>query len=80
MVKVSTYQTRSETWWTLNKGPVGYLPVEIVRFDPQAIDTLSAAPSRTADLSVMVTGQSIFVEGDQGSHEVTFEVLQNLPE
>jgi len=71
---------RSEVWRNQHKGKFGYLPVEVVRFDPEAINLISASPARTVDLSVMITGQSLFVEGDMGSHEIAFEVLQNLPE
>lgn len=80
VVKVYTYQTRSDVWWSQNQGKLGYLPAEIVRFDPESIDQLSANPTRTADMSVMITGQSLFVEGDMGSFEVTYDVLQALPE
>ncbi|MCF7361602.1 MULTISPECIES: YaeQ family protein [Vibrio] len=80
VVKVYTYQVRSDIWWNQHKGKFGYLPVEVVRFDPEAINLISASPARTVDLSVMITGQSLFVEGDMGSHEIAFEVLQNLPE
>ncbi len=80
VVKVYTYQTRSDIWWTQNQGKLGYLPAEIVRFDPDSIDQLSVNPPRTADLSVMITGYSLFVEGDLGSCEVTYDVLQALPE
>jgi len=80
VVKIYTYQTRSDIWWQQNQGKLGYLSVEIVRFDPEAIDHISQSPSRTADLSVMITGHSLFIEGDMGSHEITYDVLQSLPE
>jgi len=75
-VKVYTYQIRSDIWWAQNKGKLGYLPVEIVRFDPASIEALANNQTRTAGLSVMVTGQSLFIESDNGSYEVTFETLQ----
>jgi len=79
-VKVYTYQTRSDIWWSQNQGKFGYLPAEVVRFDPDAISQLSSAPLRTSDLSVMISGSSIFVEGDMGSYEITYNTLQNQPE
>ncbi len=80
VVKIYTYQVRSDIWWTQNKGKLGYLPLEIARFEPEAISQLASAPSRTADLSVMITGQSLFVEGDMGSNEITYDILQSLPD
>lgn len=80
VVKVYTYQEKSDIWWQQNKGKLSYHSAEIVRFDPQAISTLAANPKRTVDLSVMITGHTLFVEGDLNSHEINFDILQSLPD
>lgn len=80
VTKVYTYQVKSDIWWQQNKGKLSYHQAEIVRFDPQVISALAAEPKRTMDLSVMISGHSLFVEGDLGSHELSFDVLQSLPE
>ena len=76
-VRVFSFNTKSNVWWEQNKGKFGYLKAHIVRLDNDGIEQLAAMTERTMDLSVMLTGNSAFVNSDTQSAEVTWEELQS---
>ncbi|GAL33436.1 YaeQ protein [Vibrio maritimus] len=75
--KVYSFNTKSDVWWQQNQGKFGYLDASIYRFDNESIESLSELVTRTMDLSVMITGTSLFVDAEGGSVEVTVEELQD---
>ena len=76
-VRVFSFNTKSNVWWEQNKGKFGYLKAQIVRLDNDGIEQLAAMTQRTMDLSVMLSGNSAFVNSDTQSAEVTWEELQS---
>ena len=76
-VSVFSFNTKSNVWWEQNKGKFGYLKAQIVRLDNDGIEQLAAMTQRTMDLSVMLSGNSAFVNSDTQSAEVTWEELQS---
>ncbi|BCL72512.1 conserved hypothetical protein [Vibrio nigripulchritudo SFn27] len=75
-VHVYSFNTKSNVWWEQNQGKFGMLDATITRFDWEGIDALSELVTRTMDLSVMLTGNSVFVTADNGDCEITWETLQ----
>ncbi|WP_047047296.1 YaeQ family protein [Vibrio mexicanus] len=75
-VKVYSFNSKSNVWWEQNKGKFGYHKADIYRFDHQSIEQLASMVERGMELSVMITGNSLFVDGANGSCEVTWEELQ----
>ncbi len=75
-VMVYSFNTKTDVWWEQNKGKMGFLNADIYRLDPEAIENLCNLISRTMDLSVMVTGNSVFIDSDNGSVEVPWQELQ----
>lgn len=76
-VRVFSFNTKSNVWWEQNKGKFGYLKAQIVRLDNAGIEQLSEMTQRTMDLSVMLSGNSAFINSDTQSAEVTWEELQS---
>ncbi|MEF1230540.1 YaeQ family protein, partial [Vibrio fortis] len=76
-VKVFSFNTKSNVWWEQNRGKFGYLDAQIVRLSNEGIEQMAEMTERTMDLSVMLTGNSAFVNSDTKSAEVTWEELQS---
>ncbi|MDK9759719.1 YaeQ family protein, partial [Vibrio sp. D173a] len=76
-VKVFSFNTKSNVWWEQNRGKFGYLNAQIVRLSNEGIEQMAEMTERTMDLSVMLTGNSAFVNSDTKSAEVTWEELQS---
>ncbi|WP_394251480.1 YaeQ family protein [Vibrio profundi] len=75
-VKVYSFNTKSNVWWEQNKGKFGYLNAQITRLNNEGIEQMAGMIERTMDLSVMLTGNSAFVNSDTQSCEITWEELQ----
>lgn len=75
-VDVFSFNSKSEVWWEQSKNKAHQYNANIYRLDSQAIETLAATVTRTMDLSVMISGNSLFIDTDQGSFEITLDTLQ----
>ncbi|MGD8110875.1 YaeQ family protein [Vibrio sp. TRT 17S01] len=76
-VKVYSFNSKSNVWWEQTKNKVTQYPVEIVRFPWEPIEELANNLVRTMELSIMLTGTSLFIDSDSGSTEVCWETLQS---
>lgn len=74
-VKVIAFNSKSDVWWDQIKNKVHQYDASIYRFNWEGIEALSNVVQRTMDLSVMIAGESLFVDCDQGSFEVALETL-----
>ncbi|KII76180.1 YaeQ family protein [Vibrio renipiscarius] len=75
-VQIYAFNSKADVWWKQSQGKLRTLPATIHCFDSDAIDALAANVERGMELSVMITGNSLFIDG-KTSHEVTWETLQN---
>lgn len=75
-VDVFSFNSKSEVWWEQSKNKAHQYNANIYRLDSQAIEALAATVTRTMDLSVMIAGNSLFIDTDQGSFEITLDTLQ----
>ncbi|ELI5389487.1 YaeQ family protein [Vibrio parahaemolyticus] len=76
-VKVYTYNTKAPVWWEKMSGKFSMLPVSVESFDYDAIDMICQHLDRGTNLSVMITGTSIFVDVNDLHVEVTVKELQS---
>lgn len=76
-VKVYSYNTKAPIWWEKVSGKFSMLPVNVECFDYDAIDTICQHLDRGANLSVMISGTSIFVDTNDQHVEVTVKELQS---
>ncbi|USD66786.1 YaeQ family protein [Vibrio sp. SCSIO 43136] len=75
-VRVYSFNSKSDVWWNQNQGKFSMHAASVTRFDSEAIETLAQYVTRTMDMSVMLTGNSIFVNTEQGDCEVSWETLK----
>ncbi|PNQ54662.1 YaeQ family protein [Vibrio sagamiensis] len=75
-VKVYTYNTKATVWWEKNAGKLNMLPVDVFSFDYDTIDTVSQHLVRGTNLSIMISGSSIFVDINEQHIELIVKELQ----
>ena len=75
-VKVYTFNTKSDVWWSQGEAKFSRLNASIYRFPWDKIEELAKLVKRTMDLSITITGDSAYVAGDSGEIEVSWEILQ----
>lgn len=71
-VKVYSFNSKSDVWWTQSQDQFEALDASFYRFDWELIKTLASFVERTMNLSVMLTGNSAYVTFDDESCEVTW--------
>lgn len=77
LVRVYSFNSKSDVWWEQGKSKFGMLKAEIFRLNHLEIERLTELLTRTMDMSVTITGQSAFVASDNGEVEVNWEILQS---
>ncbi len=75
-VKVYSFNSKSETWWSQGQAKFNTLPAAFYRFDHTEIEAFAELLERTLDLSVTVTGDSAYIAGDGGEVEVHWQELK----
>ena len=76
-VIVYSFNSKSDVWWEQSKNKAHQYPASIYRLDADAVEALANVVARTMDLSVMITGDSLFIDCEQGSFEVAVTTLQH---
>jgi len=75
LVKVYSFNSKSDVWWEQSKAKFEQLSAIIYRFNWSEIKIFAAMTQRTMALSFMITGNSAYITlGDQQC-EVTWEQL-----
>ena len=77
-VKVYSFNAKSDVWWQQLQDKVKGFNVSVYRFDWAALQDLSITIQRTMDMSVTISGQSIYVSSDQGENEIAWQILQEV--
>ena len=77
-VKVYSFNTKSDVWWSQNESKFTSLKASYYRFPWDSIEALTGLVKRTMDLSVTITGDSAYIAGDNGEVEVSWEVLHTV--
>ncbi len=76
-VKVYSFNSKSDVWWSQGQTKFSRLKASFFRFDWPGIQTLAGLVERTMDLSVTITGDSAYVATGLGECEVSWETLQD---
>lgn len=74
-VKVYSFNSKSDVWWSQEQNKLCALDISVYRFPWEDIQQLAALLSRTINMSVTITGDSIFVNSENGDSEVSWEIL-----
>jgi uncharacterized protein YaeQ len=75
-VKVYSFNSKSDTWWSQGQAELKDLPVSVFQFQWRSIQALAALVKRTMALSVTITGDTAYVATESGDCEVSCTPLQ----
>lgn len=73
--QIVSFNTKSDVWWKQNESKMATLPVTVLQLAYSGISELSQLVSRTMDLSVMISGQTIFVTAGDKNCEIEWKEL-----
>lgn len=76
-VRVYCFNNKAPTWWQQNESELSSLEVNVYRFDWEQVQALAAISDRGMELSVTLSGDSIFVATELGECELLLETLQD---
>ena len=76
-VKVYSFNSKSDVWWSQNVNKFAQLDASFYRFLWEEVEALTALVNRTMDLSVTITGDSAYVASDHGEVEIHWEALKS---
>ncbi len=75
-VKVFTFNSKSDVWWQQEQPKLSTLPIEVMQFPWEAMQTMASFVERTMALSITVSEGSLFVSLEKGEVEVVCKVLK----
>ena len=76
-VDIFSFTSKSDVWWEQTKNKSHQYDAHIYRLSSEGIEALSEVIQRGMDLSIMISGTSVFVDCDNGSFEIQIETLQS---
>ena len=76
-VDIFSFTSKSDVWWEQTKNKSYQYDANIFRLSNEGIQALSSVIERGMDISVMISGTSIFIDCVSGSFEVQIETLQS---
>jgi len=75
-VKIYCFNTKSDVWWKQIKEKMTQLKVSVFRFDWDNLKTLASFAQRTMEISISITGDSLYISTESGECEVNCTTLQ----
>lgn len=77
-VRIYGFNSKAPTWWQQNEKQLGDLNANVYRFLWEQVQALAAIVDRGMDLSITISGDSIYVASEMGECELVLEPLQEL--
>ncbi|WP_375748562.1 YaeQ family protein [Vibrio sp. HN007] len=77
-VSIYSFNRKGDIWWQQSKSKLDFNNVSLFQFSPDAIQQLSTMVTRTSELSVMISGNSLFVSTSSGECEVEVVTLKGM--
>lgn len=75
-VKVYCFNSKQDVWWAQSQKKFHLLPVSVFAFDWESVLSLSNLVTRTMDMSINISDDSIYVSAEQDSCEVKITTLK----
>ena len=76
-VYIYTFNTKSPVWWQQEQAKLCVLPLVVTQFEYSEIQALVAMLSRTMDLAITISENSLYIASEQGACEIHSRSLQN---
>lgn len=77
MVKVYSFNTKSNVWWMQEQAKFALLTAAIIQFSWPDIQVLAKLAQRTMDISVTIAEESAYVATESGECEVSWIILKS---
>ncbi|HBX36846.1 MAG TPA: hypothetical protein DEG76_05960 [Pseudohongiella sp.] len=77
-VKVYAFNTKSSVWWSQQQQEFAGLRISVSRFPWAPLQQLAEVMQRTMDMSVTISGDTVYVAAESGEYEFALEVLQTV--
>lgn len=78
LVKVYSFNTKSDVWWDKQGASLSRYPIEVLRFDYGQIKKFATLVERTMVFSVTISGNSAFIATAKGECELAWTELKKL--
>ena len=75
-VKVYSFNSKSDTWWSQGEDKFKDLAISVFQFQWENIQTLATLVKRRMDLSMTITGDTAYVANENEECEVSWVSLQ----
>lgn len=75
-VKVYSFNSKADAWWTQEHKKFSRLPVQVFKFDWQNAQALARLAERTMDFSITLSGNCAYVAAPTGNCELPWVPLQ----
>lgn len=76
-VCIYTFNTKSAVWWKQEQAKLTMLPLSVTQFEYYEIQAFAAMLSRTMDLAITVSENSLYITAEQDACEIHSRSLQN---
>lgn len=73
---VYSFNSKSDVWWNQSKAQFSALPIQVHQFKWHEIQALARCISRTMDMSISISDESVFVALAQDQFEINWSCLQ----
>jgi uncharacterized protein YaeQ len=77
-VKIYSFNSKAPTWWQQNEKQLTGLDVNVYRFQWEQVQALASIIDRGVDLSITISGDSLFVASELGECELILQPLQEV--
>lgn len=77
-VKIYSFNSKAPTWWQQNEKQLASLGANVYRFQWEQVQTLASIIDRGVDLSITISGDSLFVASELGECELILQGLQEV--
>jgi len=76
-VKIYCFNSKANVWWSQLRNKINQLSASVYKFDWGNIQALAAMVKRTMDISVSITGNSVYVATESGECEINCITLKD---
>ncbi|MFM1896060.1 MAG: hypothetical protein RLZZ385_1134 [Pseudomonadota bacterium] len=76
-VKVVSFNSKAGVWWSQNQAALAALPVDVLQLDWLQVQQFATQLERTMDLTISISGESLYINSPKGDCEVSWQVLQS---
>lgn len=78
-VKIYSFNAKSANWWNQQSEAFSQFDVSVFQFQWSQIQVFAQIAERTMDITVTISGNTVFVSSSEQNCEITWDTLQPGP-